>query len=212
MAADDPRRVHGVLPKRVDWLHFWAHYDPVATGPLTASSLPRPDAYTKQEMKDLYTKLAGRLDECRNIDVVNTDSTFTDHTTYWQNMEEVVGPIARELVRGHPNLERVVEAHVATPDDILIRRCQVAARTLALVVGFGLGVALLLWDSSQDWHRVGKTLDTSILQLIGALLGSLAFGFGAVVGDLKVIITKLTGGASLPIKGLRLDHALAATL
>src|SRR5262249_21641056 len=33
--------------------------------------------------------LAESLDRCINVPVVNQDNLFTDHTTYWQNMEQV---------------------------------------------------------------------------------------------------------------------------
>jgi hypothetical protein len=101
----------------------------------------------------------------------HTDSAFTDHTTYWQNLEQVVGPIAMELVRGQPALERMVQAHLATGDHVLLRRAQVAWRSsVALAVGFGLGLALFLWDGSQGWQRIGRTLATSFLKFVTDLV------------------------------------------
>lgn len=153
MTADDPHRVRGTLPERVRWLHFWARYDPVSAGPLSARSLPRGDTWPDGsdgptgDVPDPHEALRARLERCENVDVVNTDSAFTDHTTYWQNLEQVVGPIARELVTGHSELEQVVEAHLATPDDILLRRWRVAWRaSVAIVGGLVAGLAVLGWD------------------------------------------------------------------
>jgi hypothetical protein len=94
----DARRLRGVLPDGIHWLHFWARYDPVAAGPLTPSTLPRPATWTDQGAPAPYEAIRASLQRCQNIPVVNTDSSFTDHTTYWENLEQVVGPIALELV------------------------------------------------------------------------------------------------------------------
>lgn len=206
MTADDPHRVRGTLPQRVRWLHFWARYDPVSAGPLSARSLPRGDAWPDGsdgptgDGPDPHAALRARLERCENVDVVNTDSAFIDHTTYWQNLEQVVGPIARELVTGHPELEQVVAAHLATPDDILLRRWRVAWRaTVALLAGLGLGLTLLLWDANQRWMRVGHTLATSFLKFLGDLLGAVVTGLGAVLSDLQHIEQGIVGGTGLPV-------------
>jgi hypothetical protein len=143
----DPHRVRGVLPERVRWLHFWARYDPVTAGPLGPRSLPRPTAWIEGwSLKD-YAALQAGLERCENVDVVNTDGTFTDHNAYWNNLEQVVGPVVRELVAGRPALERLVAAHQATPDDILMRRWSVAWRaTVSLLGGLAAGVGIIVWD------------------------------------------------------------------
>lgn len=167
-SAADPHRVRSVLPDRVRWLHFWARYDPVATGPLSARSLPPIATWPDAVEPNPYEALRARLDGCENIDVVNTDSIFLDHLTYWENLEQVVGPIARELVAGHPALEQVVQAHLATPDDVLERRARVAwPASVALLGAIAAGVWLFVWDSQQHW-AVGHG--------IVGFLGSTAFG------------------------------------
>jgi hypothetical protein len=114
VTADDPHRLSGVLPDHVRWLHFWARYDPVSVGLLTSRSLPSPEPLAEPQMHASYQLLTQRLKKCLNRPVVNTDSTFTDHTTYWQNLEQVAGPIALELVAGHPQLEQVVQKYQAS--------------------------------------------------------------------------------------------------
>jgi hypothetical protein len=143
----DPHRVRGALPARVRWLHFWARYDPVTAGPLEPRSLPRPRRWAEGWTLEDYTALRTCLERCENVDVVNTDGTFTDHNAYWNNLEQVVGPVVRELVAGHPALERVVEANQANPDDILMRRWSVAWRaTVSLLGGLAAGAGIILWD------------------------------------------------------------------
>src|SRR5262249_56814919 len=121
----------------VRWLHFWARYDPVAAGPINPNSLPPLSEWRDLAMPDPHKALRASLAECENIDVVNTDSLFTDHTTYWENLEQVVGPIARELVVGSPALERLVAARLAAPDAILRRRWRVAWRAVTALAGRG---------------------------------------------------------------------------
>ncbi len=118
LEGTDQHRLRYALPEQVRWLHFWARYDPVAAGPLGAGSLPRLADWQDSEVGDPYEAVCATLDRCENVDVVNTDSLFSDHTTYWKNVEQVVGPIARELVAGHPALEELVSRHMATPSQV----------------------------------------------------------------------------------------------
>jgi hypothetical protein len=196
MTPNDPHRMRVVLPERVRWMHFWARYDPVAAGPLDLHSLPRLEIWPDALSPDPQATLRDRLKRCKNVDVVNTDSALTDHMTYWQNLDQVVGPIALELVAGHPALEQTVRAHLATRDEILLRRWRVAWRsTVALAAGFGLGLAVLLWDGSQRWMRVGHTLSTSVLKLVGDLVGTVATGVGTILVDVQQITTGIIGGS-----------------
>jgi hypothetical protein len=154
MTPDDPHRLRDILHDDVRWLHFWARYDPVTAGPLTRDSLPQvttwPDATHKQ--------LADRIARCQNVAVVNTDSTITDHTTYWMNLEQVVGPIARELVEGHSALANLVESKLATPDDHLRRRWSIGWRfLLALVVGVGVAASILTLGALDPTFGAGLT-------------------------------------------------------
>jgi hypothetical protein len=193
VALADPHRLRGVLPDEVRWLHFWARYDPVAAGPLRASSLPALDPWADPLAPDPDAALRARLERCENIDIVNTDSTFTDHTSYWQNLEQVVGPIAAELVAGHPHLEQVVGQRLATPDEILWRRWRIAWRaSLAIAGGLATGIGLFLWDwqgnpqpdPGQSPFGVGHALRISLIpRLVQSVWTSLTNGpLGVVFG------------------------------
>jgi hypothetical protein len=189
MTTDDPHRMRGVLPDQVRWLHFWARYDPVAAGPLGRRSLPPIELWPDPTAPDPQEALCARLEQCQNVAVVNTDCTFTDHTTYWQNLEQVVGPVARELVAGHPELEQVVQAQLATPDDILVRRLSVAWRAaLALAGGIAAGTALFRWDAGpRPCGKNGPTISFCLGDAIRThgpnLLGDLLHAVAAPVVD-----------------------------
>jgi hypothetical protein len=146
LAEDDLHRVHGVLPDYVRWIHFWARYDPVAVGPLNQASLPPITTWDDPTTPNPYQQIRATLARCENVAVVNTDSVFTDHVGYWDNQEQVVGPIARELVAGHPALEQVVQGHLASRDEVLLRRWSVAWRyALAFTAGLVAALGLVVW-------------------------------------------------------------------
>ncbi len=181
LADADPHRLHGVMPAHVRWLNFWARYDPIPAGPLSPSSLPALDEWDDPDVPNPYPAMCASLEHCENIDVVNTDSTLADHTSYWDNLEQVVGPIARELVAGHPALERAVQAHLATEDDVRRRRGRIAIRaTVAILGGLAAGVGFLLWDYtnlqplSELPFGFGHALLTYGPILIGQEIGSIA--------------------------------------
>jgi streptogramin lyase len=173
LARTDPDRLRGALPDDVRWLHFWGRYDPVSTGPLTRQSVARvpvKNEADQERAEKQYAALCDRLDRCENVDVANRDSIFTDHTTYWENLEQVVGPIALELVRGHATLERTVQERLATTSAVLGRRWRVAWRAL-VALGVGLGVATLLLIL-QFVFNVG--VGSGVITFVNGLLGSAA--------------------------------------
>jgi hypothetical protein len=223
----DPRRLREALPERVRWLHFWSRYDPVAAGPLDVRALPPAtdhrastswlspgaplDASAGSSRADPDAALRAALARCKNVVVVNTDSLFTDHITYWGNVEQVVGPIAYELVAGHPALQRHVEAHLAGPDEILERRWRVAWRaTLALLGGVALGALALAWDLGngapvgQVVHHFGPGL---LLDLLKTILGPLFTAADALTSALHL---QPGPGAALPVPDGVLDRVSSA--
>jgi hypothetical protein len=147
VSGREASRFRAVLPAHVRWLHFWARYDPVAAGPVTARSVPRNLNWSSQSAKQDALALSDSLNRCVNFTVVNTDSLYTDHTSYWENLEQVVGPIAHELASGNNAVQQLLRAHLANDDAVLTRRWRVAWRsTVALFSGFAAGVALLALD------------------------------------------------------------------
>jgi hypothetical protein len=109
--------------------------------------LPRLDKWSDADAPDPSAAIRASLDRCENIVVANTDSSFTDHTSYWTNIEQVVGPIAQELVSDHPALEEVARSHLATHDDVLRRRWSIAWRyMMALAAGTLAGGGVMVWQ------------------------------------------------------------------
>jgi len=148
LTGTDQHRLRRVLPLSVRWLHFWARFDPIAAGPLTESALPRLAHWDDPEVPDPHDAICATLDRCQNLMVANSDSLLSDHTTYWRNLEQVVGPIAQELVAGSPALEQVVATHLAPADAVLLRRWRVAWRSLvALLGGLVAGIGTVELDT-----------------------------------------------------------------
>jgi hypothetical protein len=170
LSRTDAHRLRGVLPGNVRWIHFWARYDPVAAGDLDTSALPPARDWNDPDQPNPDAAIRETLKRVENVRVVNHDSLFTDHVSYWENSEQVIGPIASELVRGTPELETLVEAHLATADDVLLRRWRVAWRSsLALIAGAAAGLATLYYGLPNA--RLGH----AILNDIGLLLSNITF-------------------------------------
>lgn len=189
LTGTDVHRLRIALPRTVRWINFWARYDPVSAGPLNASALPRIVEWLDPDAVNPYDEICTKLDECENVDVVNDDSLFSDHTSYWHNLDQVVGPIAHELVAGHPALESLTAARQASPDGILVRRWNVAWRAmLALAGGIGAAALLLFVNASTSLQ-----LGAKIQSFLGALdLGSLVTDVLGPLGSyLKELLTNL---------------------
>ncbi|MFI5271470.1 MAG: hypothetical protein ACHQ4H_00370 [Ktedonobacterales bacterium] len=235
LARTDPHRLRGVLPDYVTWTHYWARYDPVAAGPLTPRALPRLRDWRDRRQPDPTARLAASLERVVNRRVVNGDSLMTDHLTYWQNLEQVVGPIAAELVAGHPELEQLVAAHLATSAAVVKRRWRVAWRTsLALIGGYALGFGAFLLgmhyalgpnvrQTAGDWLANGHNLPSFLGLLWGLAAGMIGSAgtwvYSAVTGvigastyqQLAGQLGRLTDGAVTVIVAL-IVAAVAAKL
>lgn len=158
----DPHRLHGVLPDYVRWLHFWGRYDPVAAGPLVPASLPPLEQWPDHVDRNPYQPLVASLGRCTNYCVVNTDIIFGDHTSYTSNLEQVVGPLACELVAGHSALARAVESHLASPDDVLRRRWRIGWRTASTILGGIVAGAAVLALEILSREALGHLVQDSI--------------------------------------------------
>jgi hypothetical protein len=181
LTGTDVHRLRVALPPTVRWVNFWARYDPVCAGPLSESSLPRIEQWLDPEMANPHDAICQALSGCENVDIVNADSLFSDHMSYWRNMEQVVGPIARELVMSHPALTQLVEDRQASPDDIVMRRWNVAWRAISALAGAAGAVWLLLLLNSSLSLQIGTKLRTflqniDVAGLVGAIFGPIGQG------------------------------------
>ena len=75
---DWPKRAAELSLTPLDWIDYWATFDPVPNGPLA------PD--------DTVAKLT-------QVKLTNRISWLTDHSAYWANRDEFVLPLLRELDR-----------------------------------------------------------------------------------------------------------------
>ncbi len=130
------------------WVDFFATHDPVPCGPL--GTLPK------------FSKLY------QSNEVHNRGSFLTDHTTYWQNAEEVVGRVASIIAQaaGFPWLENAV------PDVPALQCCLdrsrrqrvgwlVFARLTAVACTAMIGIvhrAAILDMVIWSWQSVGSKL------------------------------------------------------
>ena len=204
LARTDPHRLRLELPDYVRWQHFWARYDPVAAGPLTPRALPRMRDWTDRRQPDPTARIRGTLAQCQNHRVVNDDSLLTDHLTYWENLEQVVGPVAAELVKDHPELEQFVAGRLATPTAVLKRRWRIAWRNLAaLVIGYALGLGAFMLGMQYGlgpnvrstvggWLANGRNLPS----FIGLLWGLAADLIGQGGGYVHTWLTGLIGATT----------------
>jgi len=192
LARTDPHRLRGALPEGVRWVNICARYDPIASGALTVRSLPRARDWADARSSDGASAIRASLARCDNRIVVNRDSFLYDHdhASYWNNLEQVVGPIARELVNGNPSLEGLVEDHLANQDDVLARRWSVAWRSsLGLIAGVACGGEALLLG--VHYHLASATR-TVVGQLLGA--GADLPGFLGLLWRLAAQLMGLLGG------------------
>jgi hypothetical protein len=170
LARTDPHRIRLPLPPSVRWLHFWARYDPIVAGALDARALPSARDWADSDEPEPDDAVRTSLARCQNRIVINRDSLFLDHITYWDNLEQVVGPIARELVAGHTELEDLVEAHLASDEEVLARRWRVGWRSgLAMLLGTATGVVTL--GLALAYH-LGSATRSTLASLVGALFAS----------------------------------------
>jgi hypothetical protein len=122
-------------------------------------------------------------------EVRNRHSFLTDHTSYWENAEEVVGPVARLVakVAGMTTLERAMpDAKAAQQALVAARRTRVAwlrgARLVAVLCTIALCVAqarfvtgVATWSWGLAAPRVGVTPETlAAFPGMAAILAALA--------------------------------------
>lgn len=203
VARTEPRRLRGLLPMdTVTWYDFWARLDPVCAGPLDGSAIPRAHDWVGSENDaDPVEKIREQLDrDVQHISVVNRDNLLLDHISYWQNLEQVVGPIARLLVEGHPDLEAHVERHLATRHMILMRRARIATRnTVALIVAVAAFYSVMFINSVWAWlseNVLAKAL-LGLRNLIGDALASVFAPIAVELAKVGAVIQETSQGDSL---------------
>lgn len=93
------------LPSGIRWLNLWARFDPAEGGPIDDSrvraAMPnRVATNARQRPRSLLWLAPHRSPEpatFEDVAVSNEDNIILDHTSYWQNLDEVTPRIAREI-------------------------------------------------------------------------------------------------------------------
>ena len=187
---NDPHRLRSVLPKTVDWYDFWAHFDPVPAGPLTSNAVPNARDWT--DGQDPYQAICDRLQTVTHVAVANRDSVLFDHTTYWENVEQVVGPIACMLVEGDAALTELTRKKLATNLDLLRRVARIALRAGSAIAAGAVALVVI------GWVLPHTTWGLAILSAVGGFLGGLLGPLGVFFGNIGAWIVHVSGGTGLP--------------
>lgn len=97
------------LEKQFYWLDIWARRDPVPAGHLDVSVIEKAEINRKRQIKRRR--------------VINMDSIFFDHSSYWSNKDDCIPRIAKAINSG----KDLWDAAGITPEK-LTRRIKYAAR------------------------------------------------------------------------------------
>jgi hypothetical protein len=152
------------LSTAASWHDFWTEFDPVPRGRLT---LP-------PSLAALF-----KADRVEDHKVVNQVDVFSDHTSYWNNAEEVLAPLL-DLATDHHFSERLNLNKAAREDRVYVLSgfkglAWLAAPVTAAAVALGGGADLL---TEQIVNVLGVSGD--VTSALGAL-GAAGAGAAAVV-------------------------------
>jgi hypothetical protein len=156
-----PRRAASLSLSPLDWIDYWATSDPVPNGPLAHE---------------------GVVEKLRQVKLTNRISWFTDHSAYWQNRDEFVLPLLRELDRRAGTGVFTIE----TPPIPTIpkRRARVAMLAAARAVVGLLATPIALFALRDQLTEFGRV---AVLQSLADRpwtkpLSELLTGLGSFVG------------------------------
>jgi len=136
-------RLEGPLSGWVRLTYIAARHDPVTLG-------------------DLDPSVEWAVNAPESLEVVNQQDIFSDHTTYWNNAEEVMAPILRIITGGRVNV-RLREGR---------RRLRVTVLAALKGVAWLLPAAVFVWLASTNWSEAfgawayGKAMLGAPLRLI----------------------------------------------
>jgi hypothetical protein len=136
-------RLEGPLPGWVRLTYIAARHDPVTLG-------------------DLDPSVEWAVNPPESLEVVNQEDIFSDHTTYWNNAEEVMAPILRIVTGGRLSI-RLREGY---------RQLRVTVLAALKGLAWLLPAAVFVWMASTNWSEAfgawahGKAILGAPLHLI----------------------------------------------
>ena len=152
------------LPDNVAWIDMWARCDYISHGPAGRGLVEAVRGTAPGGVRGYY----------KSVRVVNRDSPFADHHTYWGNYEEVVSRLLYEIPR---------EQHDAPPPEEIGRvvdrmlrlipehRKRIRLKTFAALVVALTAIAVGTWLKVFDGRGLIELIGDGVLDAAGVLFG-----------------------------------------
>ena len=160
-------RLKGPLPGWVRLTYIAARHDPVTLG-------------------DLDPSVEWAVNPPDSLEVVNQEDIFSDHTTYWNNAEEVMASILRIITGGRLSVQLCKGC----------RRLRVTVLAALKGVAWLLPAAVFVWMASTDW---------------GEAFAAWAYG-KAILGAPLRLITEVSAASRPPLEPRNQPNDLLDTL
>jgi len=165
-ALDAPWFTRLLREPRFVWADYHATDDPVSNGSLddydvlTGGEPDRPDAGPSAEAPFSQS-------------VCNERSVLRDHTTYWENVEEFVGPVAMWLTWLTPPPWHVAVARTRTQraPDVMRRHWRVGALVLHRWITI-VAVAVIVVARWPAWLQIARWASSGVTAPLGKVLPS----------------------------------------
>ncbi|HET9358380.1 MAG TPA: hypothetical protein VFO58_01460 [Vicinamibacterales bacterium] len=163
-----PERAAELSLSPLDWIDYWATADPVPNGPLAP---------------------ADKVRGLRQFKITNRINWLTDHSTYWENWDEFVMPVARELDQRAGSGVFTVETPAKIPG-IPGRRVRVALLALARAAIVFLATPIMLYAFRGQLEVFGRDVilqslsERPLTKPVAELLTGLGSFVGLAIGPL----------------------------
>ena len=146
------------------WVDLWARYDYISHGPAGRDLVEAVRGTSPGGLRGYY----------RSVRVVNRDSPFSDHHTYWGNHEEVVSRFLYEIPREQhdaPPPEEIGRVVRGMLDRIAEHRRRIRLKTFAALVVALVAIAAGTWLKVIDDRGLIELIGDWVLGAVAALLG-----------------------------------------
>ena len=152
------------LPDNVAWIDMWARYDYISHGPASRGLVEAVRGTAPGGVRGYY----------KSVRVVNRDSPFADHHTYWGNHEEVVSRFLYEIPRVRddaPPPDEIGEVVCGMLGRIAEHRTRIRLKTFAALVVALTAIAAGTWLEVSDGRGLIEFIGDGVLDAAEAFLG-----------------------------------------
>ena len=115
--------------ERLVWQNYWATWDPFSAGPIA----DKPEELQRRWRASYFPELASIPDGPEERAVHNTSQPFLDHSLYFDNVTEVIEPVALNLLGDEYPRPPAAVAYVETRLSVIAKK-SLAANFVAAVV------------------------------------------------------------------------------